>query len=758
MGLVILIAGSTAKPSPMQDSTLFALRPLVAGCLLSTAVSAQQFESVPGLIPGPALWSEGVEAVDVDADGDFDLCFAEGAGYSSPETQHQQVLVINQLVETGSLSFTEESVARLGTQLACGKGVTSGDVDGDGWVDLLYYSAFNLDAPMLFINRGQAQPGFFDLESAARGFTEPISCGGAQFGDLDNDGDLDVILSDSGNNFIFGPGGKPRLYFNDGTGHFTEDAAALGASTKLAQMDVHLVDIDGDWDVDFVGLNRNTNNGEAHYIMLNDGAGTFADVSSLMPLTSNFVYEAETADLDGDDDVDLFFTSISGFQEGSMRNELVETGGLGFSVDDVLSPEIDDNEIVLLDYDNDRDLDAFIGSLGPRERIARNDGGLQFTNASSAIEAVSDPTLDMTAADLDNDGDYDLITAQGESNPAQWASKVYLNSGPADTTPPRVVGVHVPDSSFAWPVVLMTKHQDSVLDDGKDYVDVRLFAAPQSPNDGSLVWAGGFWLGSPITVPVGQAVSFNNQAGTTTLTLVSGPVPFSVPFPFSMGGNGDTQRSFAVPGTYVVQAGTSASFATIEVTGSPAQVESLRMGEGQSRLAVPDLGPAPQMSFVADIRFTDDAGNVSWEHVENVAYPRGGSNYCGPSPANSTGQSSSISGQGSPQLAAMNFGLVAANMPSNQFGYFLVSATDGFVANPGGSQGNLCLGGTVGRFRSQVQNSGANGSFAIPVDLGALPFSPAIAVQSGETWNFQGWHRDVGGTSNFTDGLAVTFR
>ena len=98
-------------------------------------------------------------------------------------------------------------------------------------------------------------------------------------------------------------------------------------------------------------------------------------------------------------------------------------------------------------------------------------------------------------------------------------------------------------------------------------------------------------------------------------------------------------------------------------------------------------------------------------------------------------------------------------MPSNQFGYFLVSANQATVPGPGGSQGVLCLGGSLGRFNNQVQNSGLLGTFQIQVDINSLPLNPAVSVLPGETWNFQTWFRDLNPvpTSNFTHAIAVTF-
>ncbi|MEE8467439.1 MAG: hypothetical protein V3T22_03235, partial [Planctomycetota bacterium] len=72
---------------------------------------------------------------------------------------------------------------------------------------------------------------------------------------------------------------------------------------------------------------------------------------------------------------------------------------------------------------------------------------------------------------------------------------------------------------------------------------------------------------------------------------------------------------------------------------------------------------------------------------------------------------------------------------------------------------NLCLGGQIGSFAKQIQSSGPNGEFTIQVDLTNIPTSPPHSVVAGETWNFQAWFRDKnpGSTSNFTNGVAVTF-
>jgi hypothetical protein len=159
----------------------------------------------------------------------------------------------------------------------------------------------------------------------------------------------------------------------------------------------------------------------------------------------------------------------------------------------------------------------------------------------------------------------------------------------------------------------------------------------------------------------------------------------------------------------------------------------------------------------------DMAGAVSDGDVLTiVAGPGGvGSNYCNSNP-NSTGQLSRLAGAGSASVAANALTLEASQLPTNAFGYFLTSATQGLTPNPGGSQGILCLGGQIGRYvgAGQIKNSGATGSFSLAVNLNATP-SPGgfVQVMAGQTRSFQAWHRDNGAipTSNFTNGLQVTF-
>ncbi|MEM1447713.1 MAG: hypothetical protein AAF726_24000 [Planctomycetota bacterium] len=138
-----------------------------------------------------------------------------------------------------------------------------------------------------------------------------------------------------------------------------------------------------------------------------------------------------------------------------------------------------------------------------------------------------------------------------------------------------------------------------------------------------------------------------------------------------------------------------------------------------------------------------------------------GTAYCGPAVPNSTGQPGRIDASGSTAVADNDLTLRGFDLPQNSLCLAIVSQTQGFAQMPGGSLGNICLGGAVGRYVTQAASSGAAGEVFVSVDLTTIPQPTGNAVvQPGETWNFQYWHRDaVMGTavSNFTDGLSVTF-
>lgn len=129
--------------------------------------------------------------------------------------------------------------------------------------------------------------------------------------------------------------------------------------------------------------------------------------------------------------------------------------------------------------------------------------------------------------------------------------------------------------------------------------------------------------------------------------------------------------------------------------------------------------------------------------------------------ANSTGAPSVAQVIGSVQQSDNAVTLLVQDLPPQQTCLFLGSKASGFTAMAGGSLGDLCLGGAIGRFNGfgEVRTSGPEGRVHLLLDLNAVPqpsgFVPAL---TGETWFFQCWHRDVmgGAVSNFSPAVSVT--
>jgi hypothetical protein len=144
----------------------------------------------------------------------------------------------------------------------------------------------------------------------------------------------------------------------------------------------------------------------------------------------------------------------------------------------------------------------------------------------------------------------------------------------------------------------------------------------------------------------------------------------------------------------------------------------------------------------------DDAGTIyCTPNAPNSGFPGGGK----------------MQAIGTPSVSTNDIVLIARDLPTNSFGFFITSRSPGFVPFPGGSQGILCLGGTIGRFQQQVQNAGTLNRISIPIDNQNIP-SPTgpgfVTIVPGERWHFQAWFRDsVGGmsTSSFTEGLYIQY-
>ncbi len=428
----------------------------------------------------------------------------------------------------GSGSFSNVSAAAVGGYLGNLRQVAVGDVNGDGLPDI-YAPQGDGSAPVLFMNQGSLV--FADQAATRLPATYPAGAA-ARMGDVDNDGDLDIVAGDG-----YADSGPPfaRLYLNDGGGVFSEAIGSLPASISgIDVSDIELVDVDRDFDLDLV-LSAHSGGIGAHW--LNDGTGAFSAGGSLAPPASgSFHYNVTPCDVDGDGDLDLWFDNIGG---GLTEQLQINDGSGSFSDETALrvtgNPATDDNGVACADVDNDGDLDAVVISLGTPERLLQNDGTGRFTYVPGVFPAPTDCSLWGEFGDLDGDGRLDLVTGQGECSSSD---EVYLGSilVPIDTQPPRILAVEDPGLVPAdrMPVLRFAVQDASVADAGPHLDRAFVLIDP----DGAALeidadFIGGDLFRAALPLAAGGPVSFRacavdregNQGCSATLQYAVDPLP-----------------------------------------------------------------------------------------------------------------------------------------------------------------------------------------------------------------------------------------
>ncbi len=409
----------------------------------------------------------GVALFDYDNDGDLDAYLVQGAVLGDGTPLHppkdpgppRDRLYRNDLNETGTLHFTDVTEAAGLNATGYGMGVTVGDIDNDGFLDL-YLT--NFGSNQLYRNNGDVAaengPTFTDI-TAASGTEDPRWNTSAAFVDYDRDGFLDLYVGTYINYSLinhkdcYTPAGtidycgplsyKPfpdRLFRNrgdggSGTGPTFEDVTAqaqIGGSYGGA-LGVITTDLNDDgWPDVYIA-----NDGLSNQLWVNLQDGRFQDEALLSGTAVNRDGNPEgsmgvdAADFDGDGDEDLFMTHIStetntlyrNLGEGLFEDATSEVGlgmpSLGFTGFGTAG----------LDYDNDGWLDVLVanGAVVLNKVLAEGDDEFALTEINQLLhnrgegqfEDVTEragPVFDLEEVsrgaafgDVDNDGDADVL-------------------------------------------------------------------------------------------------------------------------------------------------------------------------------------------------------------------------------------------------------------------------------------------------------------------------------------------------------------
>jgi hypothetical protein len=226
--------------------------------------------------------------------------------YNNVASTHIQGAIIHHENE-----FVDFDVERLIPKMLSTEGpkLALGDVNGDGLTDF-YMGSASGDTAKIFVQ--QPNGHFKQIPQTAFIADKYFENIGAAFLDADGDGDADLVVASGGN---MAPNGSvylaPRLYLNDGKGHFTKATTGWPAISLNASC-VRVNDIDGDGkpDIFIGGRNIPGNYGApaSSILLLNKGNGIFEDVSASMAPSFRqlgMVTDAQWVDVDGDGQKEL---------------------------------------------------------------------------------------------------------------------------------------------------------------------------------------------------------------------------------------------------------------------------------------------------------------------------------------------------------------------------------------------------------------------------------------------------------------------
>ena len=334
----------------------------------------------------------------------------------------------------------------------------SADLDGDGDLDVL--STFLREDKVAWYENDGA--GNFSNQKIISESADAVQ--GVYATDLDGDGDMDVLSASSGDH-------KIAWYENDGAGNFSNQKIII--IEEIGVNRVHAADLDGDGDMDILSASWHDNK-VAWYE--NDGAGNFSDQKIISNQTIGAI-DVYTADLDADGNIDVLSVSFEDKKIAWYKND--EAGN--FSDQKIISTLASrPSQVYVADLDADGDLDVISNSERRDAKIVwhENDGIGNFSD-QKIINSTSLGRPSIYVADLDEDEDFDVLSASRYANRVTW----YENDGAGNFSTQKNISTQANDDPVVYigPTIVHVADLDA---DG----DLDILSTSASNNDEKVVW------------------------------------------------------------------------------------------------------------------------------------------------------------------------------------------------------------------------------------------------------------------------------
>lgn len=409
----------------------------LAGCFLTSdddppvigeADQGVSFSNASGLLlPWARARGEayaGLGWLDYDNDNDLDLFLTNSENGASALMRNN-----------GDGTFTDVAANANAAVMTGNSGVAIGDIDNDGYPDIFlsgsgFFGGPSQSPTIMLHNLGN---GMFEDISATASVPGAETALSAAFGDINNDGFVDLFVTAEGH-LSFGPFGQPeqhedRLYLNNGNLTFTDITASAGVLGGLGSCIASFSHFDDDEFIDlFVGVcNDVTLAPTPWHVYRNNGNNTFTDVAAQTQLDKlGFWMSSAFGDIDNDGDFDIFATNLG----GTATHHLWRNNGDGTYVN--IPPDNGRGRdwwawgATIADFDNDGFQDIYYAGELPGGPVGKgNPGFLFFNNGNSrfrvANEALAPEHQDLSGrdatgvakADYDGDGFVDIAVMTG---------------------------------------------------------------------------------------------------------------------------------------------------------------------------------------------------------------------------------------------------------------------------------------------------------------------------------------------------------
>jgi len=319
-----------------------------------------------------------------------------------------------------TILYTDVSATHLPLGVVSGPGMDAetGDLDGDGDLDIVIANEYQSNK--ILLNNGL---GIFTDGTPGRLPQKNLDSEDIGIADLDRDGDLDIVFATEDHAIH-------ELYFNNGGAVYRDKSNILPNSIANS---VLAVDVNNDSLPDLIFGNAGASDSPAqNSLLINNGDTTFTNqTASRLPQVLDITQDIKLGDIDGDGDNDM----VVGNEDG---NKIHINNGSGFFTDETsarlpLTGTEETRKVTLCDVDGDNDLDIFFANVAFRagrlrqDRLLLNNGSGVFTDVTSTnIPFDNEHTTEGIFVDVDFDGDPDLITTNIFNN---RPVKVFANNG-----------------------------------------------------------------------------------------------------------------------------------------------------------------------------------------------------------------------------------------------------------------------------------------------------------------------------------------